>query len=80
MSFRGADRQGPLFLIIAAIGQPAGQISGNATSGLYVEAQRPRGGCNLLVVICTSNDFKGYSDKTYSFASSNRKRKFPLSE
>src|SRR6516225_289618 len=59
----------------------AGAESGSparARSGLYVEGQRPRGECNLLVVLRTSNDFNGHSDKTRSFASLNRKMKFPL--
>src|SRR6516162_795541 len=36
----------------------------------------PRGACNTLVVIRIPNDFKGHSDKTCSFASLKRKRKF----
>ena len=40
----------------------------------------PRGGCNLLVVLRSSNDFKAHSDKSTSFASLTRKANFRLSE
>jgi hypothetical protein len=41
MPWRGEDRQGLLFSILAAISHQSGYGPASATSGLYVEAQRP---------------------------------------